>query len=192
VARGDERTGYDWYRNRERIVTLRVPAGTYLITGHLNVAGGDPNGSLAAAFTLNTGAVAFMIYGYTRPQQPDIMQLTESVVLHDVATFSRRTEIVVTGFVGPSSGGDRPDRPGRFRLGGVILTALRVGAVNPPISYYDGPYLGTVEDEASVRLGGDMNELELEHRYRAVEQQLSELVHARDERDEEVDQPPLP
>ena len=99
VSRGNERTNYDWFHNAERIVTLEVPAGTYLITGRLNVAGGDPNGSLAAAFLLSTGPVAFMTYGYMRPQQPDVMQLTESVVLHDVATFARRTEIVVTGFV---------------------------------------------------------------------------------------------
>ena len=197
VSRGNERTNYDWFQNAERIVTLEVPAGTYLITGRLNVAGGDPNGSLATAFLLSTGPVAFMTYGYARPQQPDVMQLTESVVLHDVATFARRTEIVVTGFVGTSSGGGKADRPGRFRLQGVILTALRVGAVNPPISQFDEPLHGVLEGGSSVRLGGELDEIELKQTFRAVEQRLSDLQRVTGEReseldDQERDQPPLP
>ena len=138
-----------------------------------------------------------MTYGYMLPAA-ERHAIDGGYRGHDVATFARRTEIVVTGFVQPSSGGGQADRPGRFRLEGVILTALRVGAVNPPISQFDEPLHGVLDEGgSSVRLGGDLDDIELKQKFRAIEQRLSDLQRGTGEReferdDQERDQPPLP
>jgi hypothetical protein len=126
----------DSFRSGTTVIALEVPAGTYLVTARVSATGGDPNGSFTGAFTLSTGAKAYVGYGYMRPQQPDIARVTSSVVLHDVVTYKRHSSIVLRAWVGPSFGGDKGDRIGSIDASGAIVTALRVGAVNPRVSNF--------------------------------------------------------
>ena len=130
----------DRFRSGTRVLELEVPAGTYLVTARVSATGGDPNGSFAGAFTLSSGAKAYVGYGYMHPQQPEIAQVTTSVVLHDIVTYTRHSSIVLRAWVGPSSGGDKADRVGSINTSGAIVIALRVGAINPHFSNFAEPF----------------------------------------------------
>jgi hypothetical protein len=115
------------------LAALTVPAGNYVITAKLVASRGSSEGPLAGTVVLSTGDRAYLEhFNRSRNMVDDVHGWP--VVLHDVATFGWRTRISLVG---------ANQSPGRgWQADGVILTALKVGAINPPFSL-----LGTLEPE---------------------------------------------
>lgn len=102
------------------LARLVVPPGSYLITAKLVVSGADDEKRFAGKVFLSTGDRANFAHGNASPTQiPDYH--VWPTLLHDVATFTQATAITVTGMADQSE----------WYADEIILTALRVGVVNP-------------------------------------------------------------
>jgi hypothetical protein len=123
------------------ILKVSVAPGTYLITARLRVLSLNAE-KLAADCSLSTGDSVHLNH-----IDPEMGQRTERigwpVVLHDVATFDRASEIRVLGTTA------RDAREGGWLAEQVVITALQIGAVNPATLSGFRPYRG--QDEVGSR-----------------------------------------
>ena len=113
------------------LIRLSVAPGSYLLTAKLGAEGADSEEPFAGTVTLSTGDVARFGHGNSNPKQISD-HLWWPLQLHDVATVARPTVISLTAAAGNHG----------WRAGDAILTALRVGTINPPIDLRDLPYPG--------------------------------------------------
>lgn len=134
------------------LARLMVAPGSYLVTAKLVAEGADSEEPFTGTVTLSTGDVAGFGHGNSNPKQISNF-LWWPLVLHDVATFARPTVITLTAAA---------DHHG-WRASDAILTALRVGAVNPRIDRRALPYQGAGDVQHERRLAdspGDRVEVE--------------------------------
>jgi hypothetical protein len=147
------------------ILTLRVGAGTYLITARLRVLSSGNTEQLAADCLLSTGDAIHLNHLHTLPD-PHTERIGWPVMLHDVATFDRPADIVLSGTT---------EYPDGWLAEQVIITALRIGAVNPAISPWAGPYLPPSHPRPGIAADpGEFNALEFQLRQMKEELEASQ------------------
>lgn len=102
------------------LARLSVGPGSYLVTAKVLVYYGDQEVAIGGKLRLSTGETSWFSHGNaSRLEIPDYVMWP--VVLHDVATFAEPTVIALTALADTNG----------FFAGPLVLTALRVGAVNP-------------------------------------------------------------
>jgi hypothetical protein len=112
------------------IVSLRVAPGAYLVTARLRVLSEGSAEKLAADCILSTGDSVHLNHLDT-DRTANTERIGWPVVLHDVASFVRPTVITLSGTTVYEDG---------WLAEQVVLTALRVGAINPLISLVSLPF----------------------------------------------------
>ncbi len=111
------------------ILTLRVAPGSYLITARLRVLSEGRSEKLAADCILSTGDSIHLNHLDTSVGT-NTERIGWPIVLHDVASFARPTVIALSGSTVYPEG---------WLAEQVVVTALRVGAINPLISLVSVP-----------------------------------------------------
>lgn len=114
-----------WVDDRVELAAVEVPAGNYLVAAKLVVNRGQSEGPLAGSCLLSTGDRVDFDHVNRGKKVVDDAHVWP-VMLHDTVTFDAATTISLVG--------ENREPGAGWRSQNIILTALRVGAVNPSVS----------------------------------------------------------
>ncbi|MGZ5406476.1 MAG: hypothetical protein ACXWX1_01685 [Aeromicrobium sp.] len=152
-----------WVTEPIELASITVPAGQYLITARLVANRSGSEGALTGRCTLSSGdTVNFEHYNRSRNMVDDVHGWP--VMLHDVAHLERRTTISLSATNQEPGNGWRADE--------VILTALRVAAINPPPSQ-----LGPLENERQTPSSRSQADLDEPAEHRSTETSAERSCH---------------